>query len=402
MSPSVAETARQTHAVEVEHRDPGFGIYVHWPFCLSKCPYCDFNSHVRADIDHGRWRRALLRELAHYAVRAGRRRVTSIFFGGGTPSLMHPDTVAAVIDAVAAHFEVDPGIEITLEANPTSAEAERFAAFRAAGVNRASLGVQALDDAALKFLGRQHSVAEALAAVDLARRSFPRYSFDLMTARPEQDIARLRGELERALAEGPEHISIYQLTVEPGTRFYTAWQRGERLTADDDTAAALYEETREVLDRAGLPAYEVSNHARPGAECRHNLTYWRYGDYVGIGPGAHGRLTVDGAKTATRQHRAPEAWLSAVEDAGHATRQDSPLSADERLTEMVMMGLRLHEGIARGAFRRELGMEPEALLDPDKLTALADAGYLRIDDMGIRTTPAGRLRLNALLGHLLG
>lgn len=383
-------------------RDPGFAIYVHWPFCLAKCPYCDFNSHVRADVDQARWRRALLRELDHYAGETGRRRVTSLFFGGGTPSLMQPESVAAVIEAVRARFAPDPALEITLEANPTSVEAGRFAAYRQAGVNRVSLGVQALDDDALRFLGRQHSAAEALAAVALARRHFPRVSFDLMTARPDQDAAAWRRELTRALAEAPEHISIYQLTIETNTSFAAAQRRGERVAGDADTAAALYELTQEVLDAAGMPAYEVSNHARPGAACRHNLTYWRYGDYTGIGPGAHGRLGLDGAKLATRQHRAPEAWLRAVERSGHGTRRRTPLTPATRLAELVMMGLRLDEGIARHAFRRELGAPAEALLAEDRLSALEDAGYLVREAAAIRATPAGRRRLDALLAYLLG
>ncbi len=374
---------------------------MHWPFCRAKCPYCDFNSHVRPEVDDARWRAALVRELDHYAALAGRRRVTSIFLGGGTPSLMEPATVAAVVEAAGERFDLDPDVEITLEANPTSAEAARFAGFRAAGVNRVSLGVQALDDAVLRFLGRQHSAAEALDAVALARRHFDRFSFDLITARPGQTVESWRAELRRALDEGPAHVSIYQLTIEPNTPFHAAWRRGELPELPEDTAAAVFEATQDVLEDAGLPAYEVSNHARPGAECRHNLTYWRYGDYLGIGPGAHGRLTLDGAKTATRQHRAPEAWLTRVEARGHATQAMQPLDPSARLAELVMMGLRLDEGIARAAFRRELGAEPEALLDAEALRDLTAAGYLTLDARGLRATTQGRLRLNAVLGYLL-
>ena len=270
--------------------DPGFGIYVHWPFCLSKCPYCDFNSHVREQVDHDRWRAALLTEIDHYAARTRGRSVTSIFFGGGTPSLMEPATVAAVIDRIAQRWTVDPGVEITLEANPSSVEADRFQALAGAGVNRVSLGLQALDDASLSFLGRRHNAAEGLAALAVAKRNFERVSFDLIYARPHQTVDAWRAELARAIAEGTEHLSVYQLTIEEGTKFATLYARGELAMPDEDTQVALYETTQELLGAAGLPAYEISNHARPGAESRHNLTYWRYGDYVGVGPGAHGQI----------------------------------------------------------------------------------------------------------------
>ncbi len=381
--------------------DPGFGLYVHWPFCRAKCPYCDFNSHVRDRIDQARWRSALLAELAHFAGQVPGRRLTSIFFGGGTPSLMDPATVAAVVAAARGQFTFAPDIEISLEANPTSSEAERFAAFAAAGVNRLSVGVQALDDRALAFLGRQHSTTEARAAVDLARRAVARVSFDLIYARPGQSIADWRRELEAVLDEGPEHISLYQLTIEPGTAFEGAVRRGALLPMADDEAAGLFAATRSALVAAGLPAYEVSNHAQPGAACRHNLPYWRYGDYLGIGPGAHGRLTLAGRKIATRQHRAPEAWLAQVEEAGHATRGWTALSPRERLAELVMMGLRLAEGIPRAAFRRELGEGPDSLLDARRLKRLSEAGYLCLDDGGLVATSEGMLRLDAVLSHLL-
>ena len=381
--------------------DPGFGLYVHWPFCKAKCPYCDFNSHVRAEVDQARWREALVAELAHYARTAGDRRLTSIFFGGGTPSLMQPETVGTVIEAATARFDFDSEIEITLEANPTSAEAANFAGYRAAGVNRLSLGVQALDDASLRFLGRQHSAAEALDAVALARRSFDRFSFDIMTARPGLTPDGATDELKRALDENPEHISIYQLTVEPNTPFQAAWRRGELPMPAEGTAADIFAATQDTLTKAGLPAYEISNHARPGAECRHNLTYWRYGDYIGIGPGAHGRLTLDGAKVATRQHRAPESWLDHVARHGHATQARTPLSQTARRDEMVMMGLRLREGIARQAFQRELGQDAEMALPRANRAALQDAGYLHLDDTRLVATPEGLVRLNAVLGYLL-
>jgi oxygen-independent coproporphyrinogen-3 oxidase len=381
--------------------EPGFGLYVHWPFCKAKCPYCDFNSHVRPAIDEAAWREALVRELSHYAADVGGRRLTSIFFGGGTPSLMHPDTVGAVIDAAAGRFALADDIEITLEANPTSAEAANVAGYRAAGVNRVSIGVQALDDPSLRVLGRQHTVAEALAAVRTARRHVPNVSFDLMTARPNQTPEHARDELQRALAEGPSHIAIYQLTIEPGTAFEGAWRRGELPMPDADTAAEIFDATQAALAEAGLPAYEISNHAVPGAECRHNLTYWRYGDYVGIGPGAHGRLTLDGAKVATRQHSAPEAWLARAQQDGHATQARTALSWTARRDELVMMGLRLTEGIARAAFDRELGCDVETALPADALADLRAEGLVRLDATGLAATAAGRQRLNAVLGYLL-
>lgn len=381
--------------------DPGFAIYLHWPFCKSKCPYCDFNSHVRERIDQERWRRALLADLGHAATRSAGRRVTSVFFGGGTPSLMPAETVSALIEEIGRLWPLDPGIEITLEANPTSSEAERFAAYARAGVNRLSLGVQALDDRALAFLGRQHSAGEALAALQLARDSFQRISFDLIYARPDQALADWQAELARALALRPEHISLYQLTIEEGTAFQAAFRRGDFVLPAEAEAARLYEETAAQLMAAGLPGYEISNHARPGAECRHNLTYWRYGDYVGVGPGAHGRLTWDGAKHATRQHRAPEPWLDLVERQGHGWRSQDAIDWAESRIELVMMGLRLTEGIAPAAFQRVLGAPLQEVLAEDRLTRLQDEGYLRCEAGGLRATEAGRQRLDALLAYLL-
>ncbi|HKO06088.1 MAG TPA: radical SAM family heme chaperone HemW, partial [Alphaproteobacteria bacterium] len=345
----------------------GLGIYVHWPFCLSKCPYCDFNSHVRARIEEARWRAALLAELEHYAAQTGARMVSSLFFGGGTPSLMAPESVAAIIARVRALWPTAADLEITLEANPTSVEAGRFAGYAAAGVNRLSLGVQALDDTALAFLGRRHSAAEALAAVELAVRHFPRTSFDLIYARPGQTLASWRKELAAALAHARGHLSLYQLTIEPATAFAEACARGDLILPEEDSAAALYEATQEMLEAAGLPAYEISNHAAAGEESRHNLTYWRYGDYVGVGPGAHGRLTIAGGKRATRQHRAPEAWLERVERCGHATRQHFALSPEECREEMLLMGLRLAEGVDRKRFLKTCGMTLETALDGARL-----------------------------------
>ncbi|MGF1631857.1 MAG: radical SAM family heme chaperone HemW [Kiloniellaceae bacterium] len=393
--------AAATRAVQGAGAEAGFGVYLHWPFCKSKCPYCDFNSHVREAVDQERWRKALLADLDHAAARSGPRRVTSVFFGGGTPSLMPAETVAAALERIDALWGLAPGTEVTLEANPTSAEAERFAAFARAGVNRLSLGVQALDDAALKFLGRQHSAGEALAALELARDAFARISFDLIYARPGQSAEAWEAELAAALALGPEHISLYQLTIEEGTVFHGAWRRGELVLPEEEAAAALYEATAARLAAAGLPTYEISNHARPGGECRHNLTYWRYGDYAGIGPGAHGRLRWDGEKHATRQHRAPEAWLDLIARQGHGWRQVEVIRAEQRLAEMVMMGLRLTEGIARTAFEAELGAGPEDLLPQDRLERLVGEGYLELDAAGLGATAAGRQRLDAVLGYLL-
>ncbi len=383
---------------------PGeFALYVHWPFCLSKCPYCDFNSHVRESIDHGHWREALLRELDHAAAveAPGFGPLTSIFFGGGTPSLMAPETAAAVIDRAAARFGLAPDVEITLEANPTSVEAGRLAEFRAAGVNRVSLGVQALDDDALSALGRTHGAAEALDAVRLAARLFDRYSFDLIYARPGQTVAAWEAELQRALAEARDHLSLYQLTIEPGTAFHTLHGRGELDIPDEKESATLYEITQNIMYDAGLPGYEISNHAAPGAESRHNLVYWRGGDYVGIGPGAHGRITHDTHTIAHRRHRAPERWLDLVEAGGAGTAASTPLDRDQRIAELLMMGLRLSEGVAAVRFRALAGCALEEALDAARLRDLIEAGLLSCDRHGLRATARGRQRLNALLAHLL-
>ncbi|UEM21069.1 radical SAM family heme chaperone HemW [Skermanella mucosa] len=381
--------------------EPGFGIYVHWPFCLAKCPYCDFNSHVRDGVDHARWRAALLRELDHYADLTAGRTVTSIFFGGGTPSLMEPATVAAVIERVGARWNTAPGLEITLEANPTSVEATRFEGFRAAGVNRVSLGIQALDDESLKFLGRAHSASEALGAIGLAARHFDRFSFDLIYARPDQSVAAWEAELRRALDHAVGHLSVYQLTIEEGTRFHTLYNRGVFALPDDELAGDLYEATQALLEGAGLPAYEISNHARPGEESRHNLTYWRYGDYVGVGPGAHGRLTLDGTKYATRAHRAPEAWLDLVDRNGHGGHATEEVAPGERLVEMLMMGLRLAEGVPLARLREETGLTVDRALDPAGLERMLAGGFAELTPTRLRATPAGRQRLNALLARLL-
>ena len=381
--------------------DPGFGLYVHWPFCLAKCPYCDFNSHVAGAIDHARWAKALLRELDHFADETGPRPLTSIFFGGGTPSLMAPATCAALIERAAARFGHAPGIEITLEANPTSVEAERLGSFRAAGVNRVSLGVQALDDEALRFLGRGHSAAEALAAVELAARIFPRFSFDLIYARPGQSPGAWRAELDRALGHAGGHLSLYQLTIEPGTRFHALHQGGALVLPPDELQADLYEVTQERLARAGLPDYEISNHARPGEECRHNLVYWRAGDWVGIGPGAHGRLTIDGRRVASETARMPRAWLEQVERLGHAERPRQELSREVQLEELLLMGLRLAEGIEIARLEALGGRPLEQALDRTALRQLAAEGLIEIRAGRLRASSTGRQCLNALLLALL-
>ncbi|MGH6989816.1 MAG: radical SAM family heme chaperone HemW [Stellaceae bacterium] len=377
-------------------------LYIHWPFCKSKCPYCDFNSHVRAGIDEARWQAALLRELDRGAGETRGRPLTSIFFGGGTPSLMAPATVAALLERAAAWWDFAPDIEITLEANPNSVEAARFRDLAAAGVNRLSLGIQALDDASLRFLGRGHDRAEALAAIDLARRHFGRFSFDLIYARPGQTPAAWGHELRAALRLAGEHLSLYQLTIEAGTAFATRHARGDFVLPDEDSAGALYELTQETLDAAGLPAYEISNHARPGQESRHNLTYWRYRDYLGLGPGAHGRLTRTGEKFALANHRAPETWLAAVERDGHGLATRVSLDRRERIEEMTMMGLRLRDGIERADFHAETGKEFDAAFDRRTLDGLVAAGFLEFDAAGLRATAAGRQRLNAVLARLLG
>ena len=376
------------------------GVYVHWPFCKSKCPYCDFNSHVRDGIDQARWRDALTKELEHAAREAPGRRVETLFFGGGTPSLMQPETVDAVIKRVKTLWDTAADIEITLEANPTSVEAARFATLAAAGVNRVSLGVQALDAAALRFLGREHSANEAIEAITTARRHFARYSFDLIYARPGQTEADWAAELERALALAGEHLSLYQLTIERGTRFFTDHARGA-FTLPVEDQAAMFELTQQRLAAAGLPAYEISNHARAGAACRHNLIYWRYQDYVGVGPGAHGRFAEGPGKRATRRTSGPEAWLEAVERDGHGTAEATPVVGQDLVEEALMMGLRLAEGIDRATFASMTGADPVAALGDRRLAPLVKAGYLEVDTTRLRATPAGRQRLNAVLERLV-
>ncbi len=381
------------------------GLYVHWPFCKSKCPYCDFNSHVEMEIDETRWRKALLAEIDHYAARTAGRRLETIFFGGGTPSLMRPETVAAVIDKAVGCWPTSSDLEVTLEANPTSVEAGRLAGFRDAGAGRLSLGVQSFDPDGLAVLGREHGPGEAIAAIAVAQSLFARTSFDLIYARPGQTPEAWRGELARALdhvpTDGAGHISVYQLTIEPGTAFHAAHRRGRLDLPDENDQAAMYQDTQDRLEAAGLPAYEISSHAAAGMACRHNLIYWLSADYVGVGPGAHGRITTDGATTAYAQRRAPLAWCADVEARGHATETAAPITPRERLEEVLMMGLRLTTGLPRQRFVALTGAMPEDALDRAALNRLTEAGFMENDDRGLRATAAGRMRLDAVLAALL-
>jgi len=375
-----------------------FGVYVNWPFCLSKCPYCDFNSHVRhSAIDEDRFARAFAREIETTAARAPRREVTSIFLGGGTPSLMRPQTVGSILDGIGKHWRVASDVEVTLEANPTSVEATRFAGYRAAGVNRVSLGVQALDDASLKMLGRLHSAREALDAVAIARAAFDRYSFDLIYARPGQAPQMWADELKLAIAEAAEHLSLYQLTIEEGTPFFGLHAAGKLKTPDETVARALYDVTQEVCGSQGLPAYEISNHARTGAQCRHNLVYWRGQEYAGIGPGAHGRLDIGGVRHATSTEKRPEAWLMRVEASGHGVVTDDRLNSEERADEFLLMGLRLAEGIDPQAYAALSGRA----LDPRRIAILRDEGAITVDEGGrLRVTHTGFPVLDAVVADL--
>ena len=367
----------------MQQADAPFGVYIHWPFCLSKCPYCDFNSHVRrAPVDEPRFVRAFAAEVAATAARVPDRTVSAIFFGGGTPSLMQPATVGAILESVARHWRIAPDAEVTLEANPTSVEAARFRGYRSAGVNRVSLGVQSLDDRVLAELGRMHSAREALDAVGIARAVFDRYSFDLIYARPRQTPQDWSRELRLALAEASEHLSLYQLTVEADTPFAALHATGKLKIPDDDTARALYDTTQEICAAHGLPAYEISNHARPGGECRQNLVYWRAHEYAGVGPGAHGRLDIDGDRHATATEKRPETWLARVESGGHGLIADEVLTREEKADEFLLMGLRLAEGIDTARFLHVAGRP----LDPARIAMLHEHGL-------VETTGDGRLRV---------
>jgi putative oxygen-independent coproporphyrinogen III oxidase len=378
-----------------------FGVYIHWPFCLSKCPYCDFNSHVRDKVDQARWRAALLTEIEHAAANGPHRPVTSVFFGGGTPSLMPPETAAAVIEKICDCWGFAEDIEITTEANPTSVEVDNFRALADVGVNRLSLGVQSLDNTVLEFLGREHSAAEAIEAIEAAATHFERYSFDLIYARPEQTLADWRRELDKALTLAGSHLSLYQLTIERGTPFHGLWHQGRLTPLNEDRAAEMFTETRAWLADVGLPAYETSNHGAPGSECRHNLLYWRYQDYVGIGPGAHGRVTVDGEKFAVERRKLPERWLEAVERDGHGTRNQVALTTKDRLVEMVIMGLRTAEGILDTRFQETAGGSFGTLLNTDALDEFTEEGLIETDPTCLRVTEAGQLHLDTLIERLL-
>ena len=374
-----------------------FALYIHWPFCLAKCPYCDFNSHVREKTDIAAWSAALLADMAHEAALTQGQTLTSFFFGGGTPSLMPPALVAALIEAASRHWTFAPDIEITLEANPSSVEAANFAVLAAAGINRVSLGLQAFDDAALSFLGRLHNAAEGLAALEVAQRHFARVSFDLIYARPDHTEALWQAELARALALGTGHLSLYQLTIEPGTRFATLVREGKFTPLDDDAAGDLFALTREMTTAAGLPAYEISNHARPGEESRHNLTYWRYQDYAGIGPGAHGRR----GGFATVRHRKPENFLKAVNAQHHGISEIRELGIREQAAEALLMGLRLDEGIAPAALAQRFGLPETDLIDPAKRAFYASQGLLTTLGNRLIVTPQGMPLLDGLLGELV-
>jgi len=378
--------------------EPGFGVYVHWPFCAAKCPYCDFNSHVRHQgVDQERFARAFVTEIKTMAAKSPGKTVNSIFLGGGTPSLMDPKTVGTILDAIGAAWNVAPDAEVSMEANPSSVEAERFRGYRAAGVNRVSLGVQALNDRDLKALGRVHNVEEAMRAIDIARATFPRLSFDLIYARPGQTPDMWRAELMQALDRASDHMSLYQLTIEPGTMFEKLYAAGKLAIPDEDTAATLFEITQEICDKHGRPAYEISNHAVPGGECRHNLVYWRYGEYAGIGPGAHGRLVIDGQRHATATTLLPETWLGRVESWGDGIETDEILTPEEAGDEMLLMGLRLTEGIDLRRYKAIAGRP----LDPRRMADLIEHGMVeRLDENRVRATRSGSFVLDAVVADL--
>jgi oxygen-independent coproporphyrinogen-3 oxidase len=390
-TPGLLRSARNDEAGDI------LALYVHWPFCISKCPYCDFNSHVRESVDQEQWRAALLQDLAYEAGQQSGRKLGSIFFGGGTPSLMPPETVAAIIEAAGKHWGFATEIEITLEANPSSVEASRFGALASAGVNRVSLGLQSLNESSLRFLGRAHGLAEGLAALDTAQNAFERVSFDLIYALPGQSEAQWADELEHALSFGTGHLSLYQLTVEPGTRFAALAAKGELPQADPDHAATLYELTQQLTGGAGIPAYEISNHARLGEESRHNLAYWRYQSYLGVGPGAHGRRN----GTVTQRHKKPENWLSSLARNGHGIAGEALLSPDDKAAEAILMGLRLREGIDLDRISARSGKPPEALIDRRAMTRLEAQGLLASSGSRLRATPAGMLLLDAILAEIV-
>lgn len=384
----------------LNHND--LSIYVHWPFCLAKCPYCDFNSHVRDRVNEAEMAEALLSEIDHYAGLVGHRDVKSIFFGGGTPSLMSASTVEKVINRIEHKFHTTNDIEITLEANPTSVEAGKFKDFSLAGINRVSIGIQALNNHDLKALGREHDVDEALGAIELSQKYFKRSNFDLIYARMGQEVSEWEKELKRAIGMANGHLSLYQLTIEQGTPFYGQWRQGKLIIPDEDTSAEMYELTNDICSENGYAAYEVSNYAKEGQESRHNLTYWNYRDYLGIGAGAHGRITYGGNTYATMQNKKPETWLKAVKNKGHATKEKNQLSQKEMAEEMIMMGLRLTSGIKTDHFRNRIGVKINNFIEMDQVEMLIAQGFFELNYPDrLQLSKKGRPLLNQILGQIL-
>lgn len=377
-------------------------VYVHWPFCKSKCPYCDFNSHVSNSVNHEEWRKFYVTEISYFADYIKQHNISSIFFGGGTPTLMEPETVGIIINHLQSITSLSSNIEITLEGNPTSVEAAKLSAFKSAGVNRVSLGVQSLVPDDLKFLGREHSSSEALKAIEVARNIFDNYSFDLIYARPGQNLNIWENELQNALKFAGKHLSLYQLTIEKGTRFFSDYSKGAFKIPDEDLAADFYLLTRDIMEAHGMPAYEISNHARPGFESRHNLSYWHYDDYLGIGPGAHGRMSIGGKKRATMMTSKPENWLASVESKGNGIQTNILLDNAEVVDELVMMGMRIKDGICRKRFRNIVGKEIEDVIPAQKIKKLQDNNLIKFDDNGIRCTQGGMLLVNSIISELLG
>jgi len=378
-----------------------FGLYVHWPFCKKKCPYCDFNSHVQESVDQSLWRAAFKTELAYIAEFTKGKNLSSIFFGGGTPSLMEAQTVASILADANTHWAFDDDIEITLEANPTSIEAQKFQDFKAAGINRVSVGVQSLNDDALQFLGREHNAREAVRALEIAQKTFDRFSFDLIYARPDQTLKEWEEELSRAIDLSKGHISLYQLTIEQGTPFYIQHNRGDFKIPETDLAADLYELTNKIMADANMPAYEVSNYAAEGHQSKHNMIYWRYDDYAGVGPGAHGRVTVDGAKYATRTHRAPDIWLERNKAQGHGYHAFEKLDAAQSFEECFMMGMRIAEGVSIEKLEHLSGKKFADIFTSDKINSLAQEGLIIVTQTHIKPTQKGMQRLNSIMSYLL-
>ncbi len=376
-------------------------LYIHWPFCISRCPYCDFNAHVRPNIEQPDWGKALLSELEYWAKNTPKRKIKSIFFGGGTPSLMEPSIAADIIDKASKLWTLENETEITFEANPTSVEIKNFREFRSAGLNRVSIGLQALDDNALKFLGRKHSRKVGILAIELANKIFPRYSFDLIYGRPQQTTTDWKSELHEAIQMAAGHLSLYQLTIEKGTPFYAEAKSGTLMLPDEEVSSMLFQITQDICEQKGLLSYEISNHARPGQECIHNLTYWTGGDYIGVGPGAHGRITIGNETYETEQAPGPETWFAAVRKKGHATRKYKKINLNARIDEILLMGLRLTNGISREHFIKRTGVEFEDALNPKRLRPLLVEDYLVLDEKGLRATKKGLLRLNSVLAAML-